>query len=97
MLPESSYGALWDLARAGIRVVPVTGRPAGWCDHIARMWPVAGVVGENGAFYYAYDRKRRTMTRRQIPAEPGSASATGKAAARCGPGASGSAGNGDGG
>lgn len=75
MLPESSYGALWDLARAGIRVVPVTGRPAGWCDHIARMWPVAGVVGENGAFYYAYDRERRTMTRRQIPAGPGSASA----------------------
>ncbi|HYW85054.1 MAG TPA: HAD hydrolase family protein, partial [Spirochaetia bacterium] len=72
MLPESSYGALWDLARAGIRVVPVTGRPAGWCDHIARMWPVAGVVGENGAFYYAYDRERRVMTRRQIPAEPGS-------------------------
>ena len=71
MLPESSYGALWDLMRAGIRVVPVTGRPAGWCDHIARMWPVAGVVGENGAFYYAYDRERRVMTRRQIPAEPG--------------------------
>lgn len=74
MLPESSYGALWDLARAGIRVVPVTGRPAGWCDHIARMWPVAGVVGENGAFYYAYDRERRMMTRRQVPSEPGSAS-----------------------
>jgi HAD superfamily hydrolase (TIGR01484 family) len=72
MIPESSYGALWDLARAGIRVVPVTGRPAGWCDHIARMWPVAGVVGENGAFYYAYDRERRRMTRRQVAADPGS-------------------------
>ena len=23
-------------------VVVVTGRPAGWCDHLARMWPVAG-------------------------------------------------------
>ena len=29
-------------ARGGILVVPVTGRPAGWCDHIARMWPVDG-------------------------------------------------------
>src|SRR5204863_4593068 len=29
-----------------------TGRPAGWCDHIARMWPVDAVVGENGAFYF---------------------------------------------
>jgi HAD superfamily hydrolase (TIGR01484 family) len=32
----------------------VTGRPAGWCDHIARMWPVDAVVGENGAFYFYY-------------------------------------------
>jgi HAD superfamily hydrolase (TIGR01484 family) len=63
MLPAGSYAALWDLHRAGIRVVPVTGRPAGWCDHIARMWPVDGVVGENGAFSYAYDRARRTMSR----------------------------------
>jgi HAD superfamily hydrolase (TIGR01484 family) len=64
MLPAGSYGALWDLSRAGMRVVPVTGRPAGWCDHIARMWPVRGVVGENGAFWYAYDRETRRMTRR---------------------------------
>lgn len=49
-LPEESYSALWSLYRAGIRVVPVTGRPAGWCDLIARQWPVDGVVGENGAF-----------------------------------------------
>jgi HAD superfamily hydrolase (TIGR01484 family) len=33
--------------------VPITGRPAGWCDHIARMWPVDAVVGENGAFYFS--------------------------------------------
>jgi HAD superfamily hydrolase (TIGR01484 family) len=64
MLPDSSYAALWDLFRAGIRVAPVTGRPAGWCDHIARMWPVAGVIGENGAFYFAYDREKRRMKRR---------------------------------
>ena len=36
-------------------MIPITGRPAGWCDHIARMWPVDGVVGENGAFYFTYD------------------------------------------
>jgi HAD superfamily hydrolase (TIGR01484 family) len=63
LLPAASYAALWDLHDAGIRVVPVTGRPAGWCDHIARMWPVDGVVGENGAFYYRYDRGRRRMNR----------------------------------
>ena len=32
-----------------------TGLLAGWCDHIARMWPVDGVVGENGALYFWYD------------------------------------------
>src|SRR5271157_4523864 len=63
MIPAFSYEALWNLAAAGIRVVAVTGRPAGWCDHIARMWPVAGVVGENGAFYYAYDHVRKRMSR----------------------------------
>jgi HAD superfamily hydrolase (TIGR01484 family) len=63
MVPAGSYQALWDLDAAGIRVVAVTGRPAGWCDHIARMWPVAGVVGENGAFYYAYDHARKVMKR----------------------------------
>jgi len=63
MLPAGSYAALWDLHEAGIRVVPVTGRPAGWCDHIARMWPVDAVVGENGAFFYRYDRVRRAMKR----------------------------------
>lgn len=63
-LTAHAYGAMERLARAGIAVVPVTGRPAGWCDHIARMWPVAGVVGENGAFWFAYDRDARTMHRR---------------------------------
>jgi len=51
-LTAESYAALERLARAGRRVIPVTGRPAGWCDHIARMWPVDAVVGENGAFYF---------------------------------------------
>jgi HAD superfamily hydrolase (TIGR01484 family) len=64
MIPAASFQALWDLASSGIRIVAVTGRPAGWCDHIARMWPVAGVVGENGAFTYAYDRSRKQMRRR---------------------------------
>jgi HAD superfamily hydrolase (TIGR01484 family) len=53
-LTAEAYGALERLRQAGYRVVPVTGRPAGWCDHIARMWPVDAVVGENGAFYFFY-------------------------------------------
>lgn len=53
-LGPEAYQALWDLQSSGIKVVPVTGRPAGWCEMIARQWPVAGVVGENGAFYFHY-------------------------------------------
>lgn len=60
-LPADAYAALERLEAAGVVVVPITGRPAGWCDHIARMWPVRAVVGENGAFYYAYDRAARRM------------------------------------
>ncbi|MEE4315133.1 MAG: HAD-IIB family hydrolase [Desulfofustis sp.] len=62
-LPAAAFQALEDLQAAGIRVVPITGRPAGWCDHIARMWPVFAVVGENGAFYFRYDETRRKMMR----------------------------------
>ena len=53
-LTAPAYGALERLRDAGLRVVPVTGRPAGWCDHIARMWPVDAVIGENGAFYFFF-------------------------------------------
>ncbi len=62
-LPAISYGALERLQAAGLKVVPITGRPGGWCDHIARMWPVDGVVGENGAFYFRYDHEARRMRR----------------------------------
>jgi len=53
-LTAESYGAMERLKRAGKLLVPITGRPAGWCDHIARMWPVDAVVGENGAFYFYF-------------------------------------------
>lgn len=62
-LPSQALAAMERLASAGLRVIPITGRPAGWCDHIARMWPVEAVVGENGAFYYRYDRKLHQMQR----------------------------------
>jgi HAD superfamily hydrolase (TIGR01484 family) len=55
-LTADAYGALEALKKAGFQVVPVTGRPAGWCDHFARFWPVDAVVGENGAFWMWHDR-----------------------------------------
>ncbi|MBN1686569.1 MAG: HAD-IIB family hydrolase [Spirochaetales bacterium] len=53
-----TYRALWDLHDAGISVIPVTGRPAGWCDLIARQWPAEAVVGENGAFAFYMEREK---------------------------------------
>ncbi|MEK7437049.1 MAG: HAD-IIB family hydrolase [Pseudomonadota bacterium] len=63
-LTARAYAALERLRRAGKLVIPITGRPAGWCDHIARMWPVDAVVGENGAFYFYYDAARRKLAQR---------------------------------
>lgn len=62
-LTGEAYAAMERLRQAGLLLVPITGRPAGWCDHIARMWPVDGVVGENGAFYFRHDTARRIMRR----------------------------------
>ena len=63
-LSAAAYGALERLSARGYQVIPVTGRPAGWCDLIARFWPVDAVIGENGAFYFRYDRQARVMERR---------------------------------
>jgi len=65
-LPAVAYAALERLHEAGLLVVPVTGRPAGWCDHIARMWPVDGVVGENGAFWFRHDRQGSKFVKRYV-------------------------------
>ena len=63
-LTAQAYDALERLQRAGKIMVPVTGRPAGWCDHIARMWPVDAVVGENGALYMRHDDGARALKKR---------------------------------
>jgi hypothetical protein len=44
----STYLALERLGEAGVPVVLVTGRPAGWGQAIATVCPMAAVVSENG-------------------------------------------------
>ena len=68
-LPAVAYSALERLREAGMLVIPVTGRPAGWCDHIARMWPVDGVIGENGAFWFRHDAEARKLRKRYIASD----------------------------
>jgi HAD superfamily hydrolase (TIGR01484 family) len=69
-LTAQVYAALEQLTAAGIRVIPITGRPAGWCDQIARLWPVDAVVGENGAFWFRYDAAKRRLAKHYLSGAP---------------------------
>ena len=69
-LTDEAYTALWNLKRAGYAVVPITGRPAGWCDHFARFWPVDAIVGENGAFTFFMEEGVRRRIDTPAGAEP---------------------------
>jgi hypothetical protein len=51
-LAARAYDAVERLHDAGLRVVVVTGRPAGWGHHLAHAWPVDAVVAENGGLYF---------------------------------------------
>ncbi len=68
-LTAAAYAALERLQQAGLLVVPITGRPAGWCDMIARFWPVDAVVGENGAFYFWHDHQAGRLRQRFLQGE----------------------------
>ena len=65
-----AYTAMERLRDAGLLVIPVTGRSAGWCDHIARMWPVDAVVGENGALYMFRDPRSGVLKKRYADSDP---------------------------
>jgi len=56
-LPAETLLALTQLQAVGVSIVPVTGACAGWCDQMARLWPVHGVIGENGAFWMQKNAK----------------------------------------
>lgn len=47
-----AYTALHRARAAGLRVVLVTGRPAGWAEVLASLWPVDAAIAENGGIAY---------------------------------------------
>ncbi len=61
LLTMNAYAALGRLAQSGLRLIAVTGRPAGWGDVLARQWPVDAFVTENGAI--SYRREGRSLRR----------------------------------
>ncbi|HET6338512.1 MAG TPA: HAD hydrolase family protein [Polyangiales bacterium] len=48
-LEEAAFSAMFRLREAGLKLVAVTGRPLGFAELMARMWPIDLAVGENGA------------------------------------------------
>ena len=49
VVPDHVVAAIARLKDAGLKVVPITGRPVGWSVPFARAWPVEAIVAENGA------------------------------------------------
>lgn len=47
-IEPAAMAALERLAQAGLPVIAITGRPAGWSAPFALAWPVAAIVAENG-------------------------------------------------
>lgn len=56
-----AYAALLRARAAGLRVILVTGRPAGWAEVLASLWPVDAAIAENGGI--AYLRRDRRLER----------------------------------
>lgn len=56
LIESSTIRALELLRESGLRIVLVTGRPAGWGECWARSLPVDGVIVENGGLYFARER-----------------------------------------
>jgi len=56
-LRSSTVGVMERLDRAGVPVVLVTGRPAGFAEAWARTLPVAGVIAENGGLAIRLDAR----------------------------------------
>jgi HAD superfamily hydrolase (TIGR01484 family) len=49
VITDEALAALAKLDAAGVTVIPITGRPAGWSAPFALAWPVRAIVAENGA------------------------------------------------
>jgi len=86
-LLASTYSALERLARAGVAVVPVTGRTSGWADAMQRTWPVPAVIAENGGVTFHGARRLYANPPARLAADKRRLLAAARAVARAVPGA----------
>lgn len=54
-IEPAALAALHALRDAGLHVLAITGRPAGWSEPFARDWPLDAIVAENGAVALIHD------------------------------------------
>jgi HAD superfamily hydrolase (TIGR01484 family) len=84
----TTYAAMAALEAAGVPVVVVTGRPAGWAEAISRLWPVRAVVAENGGVLFLPGlRKEYSVPTETLPAVRKKMFAAARAVAKKVPGA----------
>ena len=68
-IEPAALQALHDLAAAGLPVIAITGRPLGWSEPFARVWPVAAIVAENGAVALIRQGRRDLRSSGQVVTE----------------------------
>ncbi len=61
-LTREAYDALSSLHDRGVKLVGCTGRPAGWAEVLAPMWPVDLFVSENGGVCHKKDASGKLRT-----------------------------------
>lgn len=69
VVTTEAFTALARARAAGLRVVLVTGRPAGWAEVLASLWPVDAAIAENGGIAYL-KRDRRIEKLYFAPTDP---------------------------
>ena len=62
-IEPAALGALEALADAGVPVIAITGRPAGWSEPFALAWPVVAIVAENGGVMLRRDASDGSLRR----------------------------------
>ena len=63
VITPDALQALQKLKAAGLMVVPITGRPVGWCMPFASIWPVDAMVAENGAVALVHDAQTKQVNK----------------------------------
>lgn len=67
--PET-YNMLWKLRNSGYKVIPVTGRTAGWAAVAITDWPVDAIIVESGSVvYYLENGSRKEFVHPSVPSD----------------------------